>query len=416
MVVRDYRGDLVTGATASALDGFEQALAAFQSWRGDPARSVVAALEEAPAFVMAHVLRAYLLVCTREPAGVRAAAPVYENAAKLPTNPRERLHLAAIAATLRDDYEGAKAILSELLARHPRDVLALQVGHAFDYLSGDVAGLRGRVSGVVSAWSPDLPGYHAVLAMHAFGLVECGEYERAEAIALQALTLDPLDARAYHTLAHVFEMTQRPVDGLRWMGDHIAGWDGDTAVASHCWWHLALFHLQRGDITLALSLYDERIRTGRPPSVADLIDASALLWRVSLQEGDAGERWSDLAASWAPRLADGFCSFTDLHAMMAFVGARNWDLAAQLVYELGKRQFAPTRHGATTRLIGLPACRALLAFGRSDFVSTISLLSRLPPIAHRLGGSHAQRDIIHLTLRAAVARSRGLTPLDQFAA
>ena len=83
MALRDYRGDLITGATASALESFEQGLAAFQSWRGDPARSVETALEEAPGFVMAHVLRAYLLVCTREPAGVLAAAPISENAAKL---------------------------------------------------------------------------------------------------------------------------------------------------------------------------------------------------------------------------------------------------------------------------------------------------------------------------------------------
>ena len=410
MAARDYRGDLITGATASALEAFEQAVAAFQSWRGDPARSVAAALEEAPGFVMAHVLRAYLLICTRDPDSVRAAAPVHAHAVKLHANGRERLHLAAIAATLRDDYEAAKSILGELLAAHPRDALALQVAHAFDYLNGDLAGLRDRVSGVMSAWSPELPGYHAVLAMHAFSLVECGQYQSAEARALQALALDPLDARACHTLAHVFEMTERPLDGLRWMGDHITGWDGDTAVATHCWWHLALFYLQRGDTTSALSLYDQRIRTSRDPSVADLIDASALLWRVSLHNGDAGERWTDLATCWAPRLADGFCTFTDLHAMMAFVGARNWDLADRLVRELSERQFMLTRHGGTTRLIGLPACSALLAFGQGDFVRTTSLLGRLPPIAHRLGGSHAQRDVIHLTLRSAAERSRARVP------
>ncbi len=416
MALRDYRGDSITGATASTLETFEHALAAFRSWRGDPARSVAAVLEEAPQFVMAHVLRAYLLVCTREPASVRAAAPVHEHAAKLHANRRERLHLAAIAATLRDDYEGAKSILSELLREYPRDALALQVAHAFDYLTGDVGGLRARVSEVLSAWSPSLPGYHSVLAMHAFSLVECGEHEPAEATALEALALDPLDARAYHALAHVFEMTERPVEGLRWMGEHIAGWDGDTNVATHCWWHLALFHLQRGDTTSALSLYDQRIRTSRPPSVADLIDASALLWRVSLLNGDVAERWTDLTADWAPRLADGFCTFTDLHAMMAFVGAHNWDLAARLVSELNERQFMPTRHGATTRLVGLPACRALLAFGRGDFLATTSLLTRLPPIAHRLGGSHAQRSVIQLTLRAAVERSRAPMPLNRLAA
>ena len=86
MAVRDYRGDLITGATVTALDAYEQALAAFQSWRGDPARSIAAVIEETPCFVMAHVLHAYLLICTREPASVRAAVPVYENAAGLHAN------------------------------------------------------------------------------------------------------------------------------------------------------------------------------------------------------------------------------------------------------------------------------------------------------------------------------------------
>jgi len=416
MAIRDYRGEAVTGATGSALDAFEQALAGFQSWRGDPARTIATAIEQAPGFVMAHVLHAYLLVCTREPASVRAAVPVYERALRLPATPRERLHLAAIAATLRDDYEGAQSILGELLAAYPRDVLALQVAHAFDYLGGDLAGLRGRVSRVLYAWSPRLPGYQSVLAMHAFALAECGEPERAEAVALEALALDSLNARAHHALAHVFEMTGRPADGLRWMGDHIDAWGGSTFVARHCWWHLALFHLQRGDIAAALSLYDQRIRTDTTPSLADLIDASALLWRLHLNNCDVGKRWSDLAADWAPRLADGFCTFSDLHAMMAFVGARDWRLAARLLSELGERQLMPSRHGGTTRLVGLPAGRALVAFGRGDFLATIDLLSHLSPVAHRLGGSHAQRDVIQLTLRAAVGCARASVAFQRLAA
>jgi hypothetical protein len=215
MTSRDFRGDPINGATADALDAFEQALAGFRSWRGDPVRVAQAALETAPAFVMAHVLQAYVLLCTRDPANVRAAAPIYERAAGLPANRRERLHLAAIRATLRDDYPGAGAILAQLLAAHPRDLLALQVAHAFDYLSGDTAALVGRVAAVSGAWSPDLPGYHAVLAMHAFGLAESGDCARAEAVALEALALEPRDARAHHALAHVFEMACRPGDGLR---------------------------------------------------------------------------------------------------------------------------------------------------------------------------------------------------------
>jgi hypothetical protein len=115
----------------------------------------------------------------------------------------------------------------------------------------------------------------------------------------------------------------------------------------------------------------------------------------------AGRQRGD-AASWAPHIADGFCTFNDLHAMIAFVGARDWNLARRLERELAQLQSHPTRHGDTTRLIGLPACRALIAFGRREYPAAIRLLAGLPALAHRIGGSHAQRDVLHLTLRRAM--------------
>ncbi|HEU0201304.1 MAG TPA: tetratricopeptide repeat protein [Burkholderiaceae bacterium] len=405
MPTHDCRGDPITGATPNSLEAFEEAARSFRMWRGDPAPAIAAALSEAPGFVMAHVLHAYTLLCTRDPASVRAAAPVYEAAAALRVNARERRHLAVIAAVLRDDYEAARSNLGDLLAIHPRDLLALQVAHAFDYLGGDVAQLHDRVAAVLPAWSRGVPGYHAVLAMRAFGLVEAGHHAHALDVGLEALALEPFDARAHHAIAHVFEMTGRAPEGQRWLLAHRAGWDGDTTVARHCWWHLALLHLQRGEAAAALALYDTHL-AGRPRRLSDLIDASALLWRVFLHADDAGERWLDLADDWAPHLADGFCTFSDLHAMMAFVGARRWGLATQLVRELEQRQSMLTRHGATTRFVGLPASRALLAFKRGDFARAAHLLGALPPIAHRLGGSHAQRDVFHLTLRAATERTR----------
>jgi tetratricopeptide (TPR) repeat protein len=285
-------------------------------------------------------------------------------------------------------------------------VLALQVVHAFDYVTGDIVRMRDHVAGVLSAWSSNVPGYHAVLAMHAFALGECGDYERAEQFAHDALALNPADARAHHVMAHVFEMTGRARAGARWMNDHIHKWHAGTVVATHCWWHVALFHLTEGQIDRALELYDHRVRAGHSNEIADLIDAAALLWRIELQSRDTGKRWNELAGAWAPHIDDGFCSFNDLHAMLGFVGARDWDRAHQLELALAKRHSLPTRHGATTRLLGLPACRALIAFGRGNYPLAIALLASLPAIAHRLGGSHAQRDVLNLTLQHAVERVR----------
>ena len=122
----DFRACEISGATPAALDAFEHALALFQSSRSDSETSLAPALQNAPSFVMAHVLQAYLQLLGRDPARVRAARPALARASQLPANARARLHVAAIAAALADEYEHAKALLGELLRQEPRDVLALQ--------------------------------------------------------------------------------------------------------------------------------------------------------------------------------------------------------------------------------------------------------------------------------------------------
>ena len=403
-----------TGATPAALQAYERALTAFLGWRGGTEEALDQALQQAPGFVMAHLLQGYQLVCGRDPRRLGLARPVLARAAALRANGHERRHLAALAAAVDGNYEAAKAHLGEVLKSSPRDALALHVAHAFDYVTGDLARLQDRVRAVLPAWSAGLPGYHAVLAMHAFGLEECGEYERAEQAARDALALNPANARAHHVMAHVFEMTGRSREGLRWMNAHLDGWAVDSLVGAHCWWHLALFHLAQGQADRALALYDQRVRATRADDIAGLIDAAALLWRLQLRGSrDTGARWPELADAWSARIDDGFCSFNDVHAMLAFVGARDWQRALRLERALADARSLPTRHGETTRLLGLPACRALIAFGRGDDVLATTLLAGLPAHAHRLGGSHAQRDVLHLTLMNAADRLRRRTRIAQ---
>ena len=214
----------ISGADAGRAAGATNARSrASRAGARAPTRSLRRRCRRRPRFVMAHVLQAYLLACSRDPRARRdRRARCWRAPPRCRPTSASALHLAAIAAVLDDDYERAKARLGELLRAHPRDVLALQVAHAFDYVTGDTARMRDRVAAVLPAWSSDLPGYHAVLAMHAFGLEECGEYERAEQAARAALALNPLDARAHHVMAHVFEMTERADAGVRWMNEHIA--------------------------------------------------------------------------------------------------------------------------------------------------------------------------------------------------
>jgi hypothetical protein len=111
-----------------------------------------------------------------------------------------------------------------------------------------------------------------------------------------------------------------------------------------------------------------------------------------------------LAERWEPHAADAYCAFNDVHAMMAFAGAQRWDLAHALLAAQTRRILRSGSNSDMTRLAGLPACRALLAFGRGDYAAAANLLSRLPADARPVGGSQAQRDVLELT--CAEARSR----------
>jgi hypothetical protein len=59
-----------------------------------------------------------------------------------------------------------------------------------------------------------------------------------------------------------------------------------------------------------------------------------------------------------------------------------------------------------TRDVGLPVCRALQAFGRGNHRAAIEELMPVRQIAHRFGGSHAQRDVLSLTLIEAALRAK----------
>jgi tetratricopeptide (TPR) repeat protein len=402
----DRRGCPISGSTPAALEVYEQALALLLSWRKGAEVYLDLALRHAPKFVMAHVMQSYLVLSSRDPRKLRMVRPILARATKLPANESERLHLAAIAAALADNFELAKLQFGELLRQQPRDVLALHICHSIDYTSGNLTGMLDRVTQVLPAWTQELPGYHAVLSMHAFALEECGHYVRAESSARTALALNAWDARAYHVMAHVFEMTGRTQSGATWMIDHAAHWSGETLVATHCWWHVALFYVAQGQCEQALAVYDKHIRAVDTGELSDLIDAASLLWRIHLNRGATSDRWQKLVAAWKPFIDDHFCSFSDLHAMLVFVGARDWQLADRLERALVDAARYSTRHGLTTRSIGLPACRALRAFGLGQYERAIDLLTPVAERAPSLGGSHAQRDVLQQTLAHARHRLR----------
>ena len=60
MSTTDLHGLTLTGASRTAADLYEQSVAAYQCYAGDPVTPLETAIADSPAFVMAHVMKAYL--------------------------------------------------------------------------------------------------------------------------------------------------------------------------------------------------------------------------------------------------------------------------------------------------------------------------------------------------------------------
>ncbi len=393
-----------TGASAAALDLYETVLAGHQCFIGEPVRGLRAALADSPDFVMARVFLGYLHAAGTDAAPLPVALDCHARALALPTSDREAGHVAALGHMARGEIASAAKVLADVSAKYPRDALALQIGQLLDFLRGDSRMLRDRIAAALPHWSEDMPGYHAVLGLHAFGLEETGQYAAAEATGRRAIEIEPRNGWAQHAVAHVLEMQNRREEGVAWMREDLARWTGDSYFQVHNWWHLALFHLGLGDTDAVLALYDDPIRGDRSALAYDMVDASALLWRLHLQGVDVGDRWTELADGWAPAVAESLYAFNDAHAAMAFVGAGRTDALAAL-REAQARAIAAGGDNAAFVQVGEPVVRGLAAFGEGDWRGALAALRPVRDVAHRFGGSHAQRDVIDLTLVEAARRA-----------
>ncbi len=412
-MLSDVQGNAVSGANAVALAEYEAALRGFNLYRGDPVAHCDAAIAEAPDFAMARLLKAHLFALATEPSATAQAALIVAAVRDLPMTERERGHLAALDRLLAGDWTAAATTLERLSAEHPRDLVALQSGHLIDFFRASADGLRDRIGRALPEWPDEMPGRSYLLGMHAFGLEECGDYARAEAAGRAATEAEPQDVWAHHAVAHVMEMQGRDEDGLAWMETREPYWSGDDSFFQvHNWWHKALYHLDLEQGDAALALYDGPIRSGHSAMAVDMVDASALLWRICLTGRDVGPRWVELADAWDAHADGRLYPFNDWHAAMAYLGAGRDGDADRIIaaYRAAPEDGPETARWA--RRTGLPLIEGFAAFWRADYETAAERLMGARAIAGSFGGSHAQRDVIDWTLTEAALRG-GLRPLAE---
>ncbi|HEX3885639.1 MAG TPA: tetratricopeptide repeat protein [Stellaceae bacterium] len=403
---QDAQGHALSGATPTAVAAYDEAIRAFTLVHGDAVGAFDMAREESPDFVMAHLGKAWLLTMANDPGLMIQAKALIETARPLPKNEREEAHFAAVSHQADGARAAAVAVLDRHLMSHPYDLLAHQAAALADGFLGRFPWVRDRSARALPRWTKDQPGYATMLAYHAFGAEEAGDYARAEAESREAAELEPTSFWPHHTVSHVMEMTGRPQDGLGWMAAREPLWSTPTHTNQvHIWWHRALFHLELGQYEAALALYDSPIRATQRRLGNSLTNASALLWRLDTLGCDIGGRWQELLGLWEGH-ADGKCLvFTDIHAAMAELGAGREALVERRLAAMRDTAASPVEAAGLYRAVGVPVVEGLMAFRRGAYDAAMEPLLKTRTDLWQIGGSHAQRDVVTWTLAEAAIRA-----------
>jgi hypothetical protein len=369
-----------------------------------------AALEQAIAadadFPLAHMARARVHAIYGEGAPARAAAATARRLVAQRGTEREASHVEAMALAV--EGQAAKALRHALthLDRWPRDasVLSLLLG-AYGLLafSGRADHNQARVD-ICERVAPHYGDDWWFLGYRGWSQIENGGLSVGREMAERSLELRRENANTAHALAHaMFE------DGAVAEADaFIAGWlpayDRVGWLHAHLCWHRALAALELDDCARALALYRDNIEptathAGPMPALADI---ASLLWRLRLY-GHAvpKEAWDEAAAFANRNFPRSGLPFADMH--VAFIAAATGDLSG-LDARIADMEERLARGAVPPGAVAAAICRAIGAYAEGDFAGCARLLQPAMHEVVRVGGSHAQREVMEDLLLVALMK------------
>ncbi|XP_023650041.1 tetratricopeptide repeat protein 38-like isoform X2 [Paramormyrops kingsleyae] len=332
-----------------------------------------------PSFVMGHVVSAGLELIggsssvLRNEQLAKTVRRTLELAQQQELTPRERLHIRALEQLSRGCLSKASDLWDEILVSYPTDMLAIKFAQVNLFFLGYKTQMRDTLAHVLPHWKPHMPLYSYLKGLYAFGLLETNFYDKAEKLTKEALALTPDDAWSVHTMAHVHHMRAELDQGLRFMETNEKDWKGADMLASHNYWHWALYHIEKGEHEAALKIYDTQVAPRCISSGAMLptVDCCSMLYRLEME------------------------------------GAKEREASHRLLGTLQELAEDPGEHHLRqlARPIGVPMCQALVEYDCGNCNRAVELLLPIRYRFHEIGGSDAQRDVLNQLLIHAAMKS-----------
>jgi tetratricopeptide (TPR) repeat protein len=403
----DRYGLPISTSSDAAADAYREGLdLALSAWPG-----AAAALERAiladPDFALAPMaLGRVLATYGRIDAARIQAATARRLVAKRGTD-RERSHVEAVALAI----EGGSAQACELALAHldswPGDasVLSLLLG-AYGLLafSGRADHDQARVDvceRVADRYGDDW----WFLGYRGWSHIENGKVGAGREMVERSLATRRANANAAHAFAHALFEQGAIAEADTFLAGWLPTYDRTGWLHAHLFWHLALLALERDDAAGALAIYLDRIQPGAASAapMPVLADAASLLWRLGLYGHEVpDEAWDEVARLANRHFPAPGLPFAEVH--VAFVAAATGDRAG-LEARIGAWEARLANSALPHGTVAAAVCRAVAAFADGDDAGCIARLEPAAGDVVRIGGSHAQREVIEDLLLVALMRA-----------
>lgn len=238
-------------------------------------------------------------------------------------------------------------------------------------------------------------------AHHGMAMSDNGEHAAARPKIERSLAQNSSNPWAAHATAHLVYEEGDPAAARAFLTSWLQTYPRDGTLYSHLSWHLALAHLEAGDAAAASRLFREafapEVHSGPPRG--KLNDAVSFLWRWELagheRDPSSWRTMRDFAEREFPHAG---AAFSDMHVALAYAVAGDGAALDARYRHIGQLTHAGRYPSGPL----VPAVsRGFAAFERRDFSAAIEALEPVAGELERIGGSHAQLDLLRFTLLKA---------------
>jgi hypothetical protein len=407
MALEDRYGLPLSTTSDSAASAYREGVdLMLAGWTGT-AETLERAIAADADFALAHIARARVHAFYQQGELARQKAAAARELVARRSTERERSHVETLALAIEGRLPDAIAAMFKHIDAWPRDavVLSLPLGafglFAFSGMADHDRARHELCEHVAHHYGEDW----WFLTMSGWAMTENGEVARGRAVTERGFNLRRANAHAAHAVLHAMFEDGSIEAADRLVDDWLPTYDRAGILHGHILWHQALGALEHGDAARALKIYDDVLQPSatQAPPLNVITDSASLLWRLSAY-GHAVPKalWVEADATAQKLFPKSGLPFADVHmALFAAATQNRAALAARLsVIEQrladGKLPAGPV----------VPAiCRALAAFADENYAACVRELAPVLTEVVRIGGSHAQRELIEDTFLVALMRS-----------